>query len=151
MDLAGIDATDAGGALIFNENQPGRVREPDAVRWIDNHHFATANEGDMDGGSRGWTIFHKTGRVVYESGPSFEHAMVRIGHYPDKRSDSKGVEPESIETATFGTTPMVFVGSERGSIVGVYDVTNLSRPVLRQLLPSGIGRRDLWPSPSVTC
>lgn len=139
VDLAGIDATDAGGALIFNENQPGRVREPDAVRWIDNDHFATANEGDMDGGARGWTIFNKNGRVVYESGPSFEHAMVRIGHYPDKRSDSKGVEPESIETATFGTTPMVFVGSERGSIVGVYDVTDLDKPVLRQLLPSGIG------------
>lgn len=64
--------------------------------------------------------------------------MVRIGHYPDKRSDSKDVEPESIETATFGTTPMVFVGSERGSIVGVYDVTDLDKPVLRQLLPSGI-------------
>ena len=139
VDLAGIDATDAGGALIFNETQTGRLREPDAVQWIDNNHFATANEGDMDGGSRGWTIFHKTGRVVYESGPSFEHAMVRIGHYPDQRSDSKGVEPESIETARFGTTPMVFVGSERGSIVGVYDVTDLGKPVLRQLLPSGIG------------
>ena len=139
VDLAGIDATDAGGALIFNESQPGRLREPDAVRWIDNDHFATANEGDMDGGSRGWTIFNRNGRVVYESGPSFEHALVQIGHYPDKRSDSKGVEPESIETATFGTTPMVFVGAERGSVVGVYDVTDLARPVLRQLLPSGIG------------
>ena len=139
VDLTEIDATDAGGALIFNESQPGRVREPDAVRWIDNDHFATANEGDMDGGSRGWTIFNKNGRIVYESGPSFEHALVQIGHYPDKRSDSKGVEPESIETATFGTTPMVFVGSERGSIVGVYDVTDIGKPVLRQLLPSGTG------------
>lgn len=51
----------------------GRKREPDAVKWIDDNHFATANEGDMDGGSRGWTIFHKDGSVVYEAGNTFEH------------------------------------------------------------------------------
>ncbi|MEL6587699.1 MAG: esterase-like activity of phytase family protein, partial [Pseudomonadota bacterium] len=81
----------------------------------------------------------KDGTVVYESGASFEHALVQIGHYPDKRSDAKGVEPESIETAIFDGTPMVFVGSERGSVVGVYDVTDPAEPVLAQLLPSGIG------------
>ncbi|MBO9464264.1 esterase-like activity of phytase family protein [Tropicibacter sp. R15_0] len=139
VDLEGIDATDERGALLFTESQMGRVREPDAVKWIDVDHFATANEGDMDGGSRGWTIFNKDGSVVYESGASFEHALVQIGHYPDKRSDSKGVEPESIEFAKFGDTPYVFVGSERGSAVGVYDVTDLSAPVLKQILPSGVG------------
>ncbi|WP_099242602.1 esterase-like activity of phytase family protein [Pelagimonas phthalicica] len=139
VDLEGIDATDERGALLFTESQMGRVREPDAVKWIDADHFATANEGDMDGGSRGWTIFNKDGSVVYESGASFEHALVQIGHYPDKRSDSKGVEPESIEFAKFGDTPYVFVGSERGSAVGVYDVTDLSAPVLKQILPSGVG------------
>jgi len=54
VDLDGIDATDERGALIFTESQEGRLREPDAVKWIDDTHFATANEGDMDGGSRGW-------------------------------------------------------------------------------------------------
>ncbi|WP_147125984.1 esterase-like activity of phytase family protein [Shimia ponticola] len=139
VDLDGIDTVDERGALIFTDSQPGRVREPDAVKWLDDDHFATANEGDMDGGSRGWTIFNKDGAVVYEAGATFEHALVQIGHYPDKRSDSKGVEPESIETATFDGTPMVFVGSERGSVVGVYDVTDPAAPVLAQLLPSGIG------------
>ncbi|MEL7117297.1 MAG: esterase-like activity of phytase family protein, partial [Pseudomonadota bacterium] len=139
VDLDMIDATDERAILRFDESQPGRVREPDAVKWFDDTHFATANEGDMDGGSRGWTIFNKNGTVVYESGVSFEHALIQIGHYPDKRSDSKGVEPESIETATFGETPMVFVGSERGSAVGVYDATDPANPVLAQLLPSGIG------------
>ncbi len=139
VDLDGIDATDERGALLFTESQKAVVREPDAVKWIDGDHFATANEGDMDGGSRGWTIFHKDGSVVYESGVSFEHALVQIGHYPDKRSDSKGVEPESIEFAKFGDTPYVFVGSERGSAVGVYDVTDLANPVLKQILPSGVG------------
>lgn len=139
VDLEGIDATDERGALIFTENQPGRLREPDSVTWIDDTHFATANEGDYKGGSRGWTIFAKDGSVVYDSGVSFEHALIQIGHYPDKRSDAKGVEPESVTFATFGDTPFVFVGAERGSVVGVYDVTDPAAPVLKQLLPSGIG------------
>ncbi|MCG7493813.1 esterase-like activity of phytase family protein [Thalassobius sp. Cn5-15] len=139
VDLNGIDTKDERGALLFTDSLSAVVREPDAVKWLDDDHFATANEGDMDGGSRGWTLFNKDGSVVYESGVTFEHALVQIGHYPDKRSDSKGVEPESIETAIFGDTPMIFVGSERGSAVGVYDVTNPTAPVLTQILPSGVG------------
>ncbi len=139
VDLEGIDATDERGALIFTESQEGRLREPDAVKWIDDNHFATANEGDYEGGSRGWTIFHKDGTVVYENGTDFEKAIIQIGHYPDKRSDSKGVEPESVTAATFGGTPMIFVGAERASVVGVYDATDPANPVLKQLLPSGVG------------
>ncbi|WP_417205693.1 esterase-like activity of phytase family protein [Antarctobacter sp.] len=139
VDLDKIDTLDERGALNFDTSQKGRKREPDAVKWIDDTHFAIANEGDMDGGSRGWTIFNKDGTVTYESGASFEHALIQIGHYPDKRSDAKGVEPESIETAVFDGTPLVFVGSERGSAVGVYDVTDPAAPVLKQILPSGIG------------
>ncbi|UWR99584.1 esterase-like activity of phytase family protein [Phaeobacter inhibens] len=139
VDLEGIDATDERGALIFTESQEGRLREPDAVTWIDDNHFATANEGDYNGGSRGWTIYNKDGTVVYDSGTSFEHAIVQIGHYPDKRSDSKGVEPESVTFAEFDGTPYVFVGAERASVVGVYDVTDPTNPVLTQLLPSGVG------------
>lgn len=138
VDLTNIDATDERAALIFDESQPGRVREPDGVQWIDDNHFATANEGDMDGGSRGVTLFHKDGTVVWESGTSFEHAIVQIGHYPDRRSDAKGVEPEGMEFGTFDGTPYVFVMAERSSIVGVYDVTDPANPVLAQLLPSGI-------------
>ncbi|MBZ4023448.1 alkaline phosphatase [Rhodobacter sp. TJ_12] len=139
VDLEGIDATDERGALIFTESQMGRKREPDAVTWIDDTHFATANEGDYEGGSRGWTIFAQDGTVVYDSGTSFEHAIVQIGHYPDKRSDAKGVEPESVTFGEFEGTPMVFVGAERASVVGVYDVTDPASPVLKQLLPSGVG------------
>lgn len=139
VDLTEIDTVDERASLDFTGEQLGRKREPDAVKWIDDDHFAIANEGDMDGGSRGWTIFNKDGSVVFESGASFEHALIQIGHYPDKRSDAKGVEPESIETAAFDGTPYVFVGSERGSAVGVYNVSDLSAPVLEQILPSGIG------------
>ena len=41
--------------------------------------------------------------------------------------------------ATFGDTPMIFVGAERASVVGVYDATDPANPVLKQLLPSGVG------------
>ena len=139
VDLYNIDATDERGALIFNETQKGRLREPDAVKWLDDDHIAIANEGDYHGGSRGWTIFDKSGRVVYESNTSFEQEIIKIGHYPDKRSDAKGVEPESVTTGVFNNTPFVFIGAERASVIGVYDVSNIKQPILKQLLPSGVG------------
>ncbi len=147
VDLEGIDV-DEERAFVFTGTQEGRVREPDAVTWIDNSHFAIANEGDMDGGSRGWTIFHQDGTEVYESGTSFEEAIIQVGHYPERRSGNKGVEPESVTFGVFGDTPYVFVGAERSSIVGVYDVTDPETPVLEQLLPSGIGPEGFVTIPS---
>ncbi|MAS60167.1 MAG: esterase-like activity of phytase family protein [Proteobacteria bacterium TMED51] len=148
VNLKNIDATDERAALIFNESQPGRLREPDAVQWINDDHFAIANEGDMDGGSRGWTIFNQNGTQVYENGTDFEYAIVKAGHYPDKRSDSKGVEPEGMEFAIFDGTPMAFILAERSSIVGVYDLTDFRAPVLSQLLPSGLGPEGAVAIPS---
>ena len=122
-------------------------REPDAVKWIDNDHFATANEGDYKlkgykgthkrGGSRGWTIFQKDGTVVYESAESFETALAEAGYWPDKRAGKKGVEPESITMGTYGGRRLIFVGAERANAIGVYDATNLSAPELLQILPTG--------------
>lgn len=137
VTLEGVD-TEEDGALVFSDTITV-PREPDSITWIDDTHFAIANEGDMDGGSRGWTIFSQDGDVVYEAGMSFENAIIQIGHYPEGRSDAKGVEPESVTFDIFGDTPFVFVGAERASVVGVYDVTDPAAPVLTQLLPSGIG------------
>ncbi|WP_380053864.1 esterase-like activity of phytase family protein [Falsihalocynthiibacter sp. SS001] len=148
VDLTDIDATDERGALLFNQTQEGRLREPDGVQWIDNDHFAIANEGDMDGGARGWTIFNKDGTEVFESGSSFEHAIIQHGHYPDKRSDAKGAEPEGMEFANFNGTPYAFILAERASVVGVYDVTDPSAPVLAQMLPSGIAPEGAIAIPS---
>jgi hypothetical protein len=137
VDLEGID-TKRDGVLDFSGAKQGVLREPDGAKWLDNDHFAVANEGDYEGGSRSWTIFRKDGTVVFESGASLERAIVEIGHYPEHRSGSKGVELESVEIATFGETPMAFVASERGSIIGVYDLTDPAQPVLKQMLPSGV-------------
>ena len=50
VTLEDVDLTDERGALLFTGTQADRKREPDAVKWIDDAHFATANEGDYEGG-----------------------------------------------------------------------------------------------------
>jgi hypothetical protein len=136
VDLTGID-TKSDGALKFTGSKEGVLREPDAVKWLDNDRLIVANEGDWKGGSRSFTIFDKTGKVAYESGASLERAIAQIGHFPDKRAKSKGVELEGLEAATFGDQKYFFVLSERASIVGVYKDTG-AEPELVQLLPSGV-------------
>lgn len=136
VDLDGID-TKKDGKLDFTGKMEGVAREPDGVKWIDNDHFVAANEGDWKGGARSFTIWNKDGTVVYESGASLELAIAAIGHYPDHRN-KKGAELESVEVATFGDKPYLFVASERASIIGVYDLADLANPVLTQLLPSGV-------------
>lgn len=147
VDLAGVDVK-KDGKLDFSGQITGQPREPDAVTWIEADHFATANEGDWQGGSRGFTIWKKDGSVVYESGPDFEHAIARLGHYPEGRSGKKGVEPEGVTYAEFDGQKLLFVGAERASMVGVYDVADPAQPKLLQLLPSGIGPEGMVAIPS---
>ncbi|MGF6172059.1 sugar lactone lactonase YvrE [Ensifer sp. 4252] len=146
VDLKNIDAK-RDGAIAFKDEQQGRKREPDAVKWLDDSRIIVANEGDYEGGSRGFTIFDTTGKVLFESGASFEHAIASIGHYPEKRSSAKGVEPEGLEAAKFGEDNLFFVLSERASIVGVYKDTG-AEPELKQLLPSGISPEGAVAIPS---
>ncbi|MBD9526005.1 esterase-like activity of phytase family protein [Paracoccus sp. PAR01] len=147
VDLAGVD-TEKDGKLDFSGSLTAVPREPDTVAWLDNDHFATANEGDWKGGSRGFTIWKRDGSVAFESGAEFEHALVRIGHYPEGRSGKKGVEPEALKYAEFDGKKLLFVGSERGSAIGVYDVANPAQPKLTQILPSGIGPEGLVAIPA---
>ena len=137
VNLYNVDL-DEERALTFDGTQEGRVREPDAVQWLDNDRLVIANEGDWNGGSRGFTIFSKTGDELFESGLSLEYEAAMLGHYPERRSGNKGVEPEGMEIATFGDDTMIFVLLERSSLVGVYKDTG-GDPELVQLLPSGIG------------
>ena len=137
VDLENIDTLD-NGALDFTGAQAGVLREPDSVKWIDDDRFAVANEGDYNGGSRSFSIFSKTGDVLYESAADLEMIAAQLGHYPDKRSDAKGVEPEGMDVASFGDNTYIFVGLERASLVGVYKDTG-AEPEFMQALPSGVG------------
>ncbi|WP_037080579.1 esterase-like activity of phytase family protein [Neorhizobium vignae] len=134
-DLEGIDnKTD--GQLSFT-GKASALREPDAVKWLDNNRLVVANEGDWKGGSRGFTIFDRTGKVLYESGASLERAVARLGHFPEKRARSKGIEVEGMEAATFNGQKYFFLLAERASVVAVYKDTG-AEPQLMQILPSGI-------------
>ena len=146
VDLEGIDTNDD-GVIRPDSPQAGRLREPDAVQWVDENRFATANEGDYEGGSRSFSIFDAEGSVLYDSGASLDHLAMRLGHYPDGRSDAKGVEPEGLEVATFGDERLIFVGMERASIVAVYRDTG-GEPEYLQTLPGGIGPEGLLAIPS---
>jgi alkaline phosphatase len=136
VDLKNID-TKRDGRLDFTSSKDGVLREPDSIKWLGVDRLLVANEGDYEGGSRGFTIFARSGDVAYESGAGLEMEIARLGHYPEGRSRSKGIEPEGLEAATFGGTPMMFVLSERSSVIAVYADTG-AEPLLKQILPSGL-------------
>jgi hypothetical protein len=150
VNLTGIDADD-NEEIALTDSLANVAREPDAVAWVPGptgeSMIATANEGDLFGGSRGFSIFKQNGDVVYDSGSELEEIAVRHGHYPDSRSDAKGAEPESIAYDRFGGQEYLFVASERGSFVAVYELDRLSHPTFAQLLPAPLGPEGLLTIP----
>jgi len=153
VNLSQVDLTDEKPHLIKQtETQDNRLREPDGVTWVSKTQFVTANEGDLNGGSRGFTLFNTDGSVAYDSGNSMEHLMARIGHYNDKRSDAKGNEPENAAFGRYSTsagfTDYLFVCSERSSVVGVYDMSKANTPAFKQVLPAGMGPEGVLSIPS---
>jgi len=124
-------------------------READAVQWISPVSFATADEGDLFGGSRGFTIYDASGAVMFDSGNELEHLAIRHGHYPEDRSENKGNEPEGLEFAAFGADRLLFVGSERSNVVFVHRIANLTATQIEfvQVLPAGAGPEGLLAIP----
>ena len=143
VDLVGVDTVeddtiDPTGSLA---DVP---REPDGIAWIGNGLLATANEGDLAGGSRGWSIFDAaTGRVVWDAGNTLERLAVSVGLYPESRSENKGTEPENITVSTINGRSYAFVGAERGNFVAVYDLADPTAPRFVQVLPVSNGPEGL--------
>ncbi len=146
VDLMNVDLLEE-RALTFDGVQLNRAREPDAVQWLDDTRFVSANEGDYKGGSRGFTIFDRTGSVLFESGLDFEYRVATAGHYPERRSGNKGVEPEGLEVGTFDGETYIFVLAERSSVMGVYRDTGAT-PEFVQLLPTALGPESAVAIPS---
>lgn len=128
-------------------------REPDSVAWTSTQTFFTADEGDLHGGSRGFTCFHERGFPIYQSGREVEHLAASLGHYPETRSENKGAEPEGLEFGDFGDRGrFLFVGCERASLVLVYELpgddwTGSGKPRFVQSLPTGVGPEGLLAIP----
>ncbi|WP_019340179.1 esterase-like activity of phytase family protein [Stutzerimonas stutzeri] len=152
VDLENVD-TDENDRIEPVGVLKGKRREPDSIAWV-GPLLATANEGDYEdangeeGGSRSFTLFDYNGSVWHEAGALLEHALIRAGHYPESRSENKGIEPEGIASGSFRQQDFLFVGSERGNAVAVYDVARPWAPVLHQILPTGMGPEGLLPIPS---
>ncbi len=138
-NLTQIDTEEEDPALIsLTESLSDLPREPDGISWLTSDLFATADEGDLFGGSRGFTVFDSTGSIVFDTGNTLEHEAVRLGHYPDGRSGNKGNEPENVDFGQFGDDSYVFIASERSSIVFVYRM-NDGKFEWVQTLPAGVG------------
>ena len=150
VTLDKVDLTDAPrpNQVKLTQTQTDRLREPDGVTWISKTQFVTANEGDLNGGSRGFTTFNVDGSVAFDAGNALEHLMARIGHTNDKRSDAKGNEPENADFARFAGTDYLFVASERSSVVVVYDMSTPNKPAYKQVLPASLSPEGLLAIPS---
>jgi hypothetical protein len=85
VDLAAID-TEQDDLITPEMDLEDVPREPDAVGWLDRRRFASANEGDLAGGSRGFSILDRRGELLFDTGSSFEDLGVRHGHFPERRA-----------------------------------------------------------------
>ena len=130
-------------------------REPDAIAWTPGGRLVTANEGDYDldlregefTGGRDFTVFSDSGKVLFEPGAGLELQAVRHGHYPDDRSENKGIETEGVAVAVYNHHTFLFVGAERGNFVAVYRLDDETNPEFVQILPTGVGPEGLLPIP----
>ncbi|WP_312796476.1 esterase-like activity of phytase family protein [Tianweitania sp.] len=144
VSLDHID-TKKDGVIDLSGSVKDVPREPDGIAWIGNDRLITANEGDWKGGTRGFTIFNHDGTVAFDAGNTLEHELVALGHYPEKRN-KKGIEIEGVAAAKYGEEELLFIGSERASVIAVYR-DNGNTPELLQVLPGGIGPEGLLAIP----
>jgi hypothetical protein len=145
VTLDGID-TKKDGAFKFTGKMEDVPREPDAIHWLDDERFVIANEGDWNGGTRGFSILKKDGTVLFDSGTALDYNAAQMGHYPEARN-KKGVEAEGLEVAEIGGTKYIFIAEERSSLIAVYKDTG-AEPEFVQSLPSGISPEGLVAIPS---
>lgn len=145
VDLVGINTAEE-KLIELNGALTDVPREPDGIAWLGNK-IITANEGDLFGGSRGFTVFSRTGKPLYDAGERFEYLATRIGHYPEDRAENKGAEPESVATGLYGHTEYAFVGSERANFVAVYKQHGARNMAFVQVLPTGVAPEGLLPIP----
>ena len=122
------------------EEQPDAgTRVADAVAWnADGSVLYTANEGEEDlTGGRGFSAFAPDGALLFDDGGQLSEAAADRGLYPEDVAGEKGLEVEGVETGVYGGGEYLFVGSEAGSFVGVYRISDPAAPEFDGLLPTG--------------
>ena len=151
VDLDRVDTSN--NRLIELDGSLGATRrEPDGISWLPGGFLVTANEGDLIGGTRSFSIFDSKGSIVFESAQAIEHLVARLGHHNDRRAEKKGNEPETTGFGSYddGSSPLLFVSSERSSVVAVYRLENREgrlMPALLQTLPTEVAPEGIVPIP----
>lgn len=146
-DLKQVDAhTD--GRIVADDRIENVRREPDGIAWVGNGLLATADEGDLVGGSRGFTLFTRQGDVRYTAGNALEQTAIRLGHFPESEAGEAGIEPENVAFAHYGDTALLFVGAEEASLAYVYRIDAGGKPHFIQALPTGAGPEGLLALPA---
>lgn len=137
------------GEVAFSDDFKGR-REPDGIAYVSlggKNHLALANEGDTslksfgDGvypGGRSLSLHDMDGTVLWESGTELDVKASLAGHYPDGRSEKKGIEMEGVASARMFGDDLLIGASERGSFLAVYRVPEAGKAELIRILPTGI-------------
>lgn len=91
-------------------------------------------------GARSFSVWNgNTGAQVYDSKNELDSKVHTSGiaTYDDGRSDDKSIEPEGITIGVIGNRTIAFVGMERVDAVAIYDVTNPTAPVFKQIVKCG--------------
>jgi len=147
VTLDNVDLT-VDRVLSQSESSFNLLREPNGIAWIDDRYFVTADEGGIDGGSRGFTIYDSTdGEIAYTSGSLIDHVTASIGHYPELLSNANGGEPENVSFGKFGDRDLIFLSVERSGVIAVFDVSEPTDPDLVQILPAGVTVQRAFPIP----
>ena len=125
-------------------------REPDGICLLGDQYLVSADEGDTEpkasktpkgtpaGGARTVSVFDiHTGKLLADSGNSIDASAHEIGIYPDKRSDSKGSEPESVACFEHDGKWMVAATLERANGIALFEFqgNSLSLVAIEALQP----------------
>ena len=116
-------------------------REPDGITFIRDNFFATGVEGFLkedSSGGRSLSIFDVCGDLVYNSGSEMDQIAVSVGHYDDKSSHERGIEPENVAFGAFEGADYLFITGERVGLTYVYYVSTIKTPKFKQVLLTGI-------------
>jgi hypothetical protein len=135
--------TDGGGNPV-----PGGLRFPDSIAFSpDGSSIISADEGELNlTGGRGFSAWSPNGNLLFEE-RELERAALLQSHYPDGRSENRGIEVEGVATGVFGGRSYAFLLSERGSFMAVYLFSPLGL-VRTQILPTGISPEGIVAIPS---
>ncbi len=144
-----IDFADGYPSSVASEDNAG-ARAADAIAFTRNgKYILSADEGEQNfTGGRGWSMWTPDGTLIRDDRGKLEDESVRIGQFPEDRAENKGIEVEGIETGVYGNREFYFVGSERGSFVGVYRARKNGPPRLVQTLPTGVAPEGLVAIPN---